>query len=251
MNLCELRNVALERKARDYTYRLRIESLAIRAGEKIALIGPSGCGKSTALDLLAMILPPSAAETFLFNAPAIRRKMWRNSGGAGAGTYGPPAAAAYRLRAANRRTPALPERAGQHDNAGRAKGMDAKAVDAGLKELAGRLGIGHLLSALPDKLSIGERAAVAIARALLPKPGARARRRAHRRAGPRDREERHAPVYGTGRRMRAGRRVARPPGWSRKTASAACAWMWTAGTAPSTPRCGGEHAFFPSSAAWP
>ena len=42
MNLCELRNVALERKARDYTYRLRIESLAIRAGEKIALIGPSG-----------------------------------------------------------------------------------------------------------------------------------------------------------------------------------------------------------------
>lgn len=89
MNLCELRNVALERKARDYTYRLRIESLAIRAGEKIALIGPSGCGKSTALDLLAMILPPSAAEKFLFNAPAIRRKMWRNSGGAGGGTYGP------------------------------------------------------------------------------------------------------------------------------------------------------------------
>mgnify|MGYP000153871530 CR=1 FL=1 len=37
MNLCELRNVALERKARDYTYRLRIESLTIRAGEKSAL----------------------------------------------------------------------------------------------------------------------------------------------------------------------------------------------------------------------
>lgn len=89
MNLCELRNVALERKARDYTYRLRIESLAIRAGEKIALIGPSGCGKSTALDLLAMILPPSGAETFLFNAPAIRRKMWRNSGGAGGGNVWP------------------------------------------------------------------------------------------------------------------------------------------------------------------
>ena len=51
---------------------------------------------------------------------------------------------------------------------GRAKGMDAKAVDAALKELAGRLGIGHLLGALPGKLSIGERQRAAIARALLP-----------------------------------------------------------------------------------
>ena len=48
--------------------------------------------------------------------------------------------------------------------------MDAKAVDATLKELAGRLGIGHLLGALPGKLSIGERQRAAIARALLPKP---------------------------------------------------------------------------------
>lgn len=46
MNLCELRNVALKRKARDYTYRLRIESLAIRAGEKIALIALRAAGKA-------------------------------------------------------------------------------------------------------------------------------------------------------------------------------------------------------------
>ena len=44
-------------------------NMKIRKNEITALIGPSGCGKSTALDLLAMILPPSGAETFLFNAP--------------------------------------------------------------------------------------------------------------------------------------------------------------------------------------
>ena len=171
MNLCELRNVALERKARDYTYRLRIESLAIRAGEKIALIGPSGCGKSTALDLLAMILPPSGAETFLFNAPGDTpedvAELWRRGGR--------ERMARLRLRHIGYvlQTGGLLPFLSARDNMttpGRAKGMDAKAVDAGLKELAGRLGIGHLLSALPDKLSIGERQRVAIARALLPKP---------------------------------------------------------------------------------
>ncbi|MFQ8736672.1 MAG: ABC transporter ATP-binding protein [Bilophila wadsworthia] len=169
MNLCELRNVALERKARDYTYRLRIESLAIRAGEKIALIGPSGCGKSTALDLLAMICPKRGGKV-LFNAPGDTPE----DGGTLA-ARGRERMARLRLRHIGYvlQTGGLLPFLSARDNMttpGRAKGMDAKAVDAGLKELAGRLGIGHLLSALPDKLSIGERQRVAIARALLPKP---------------------------------------------------------------------------------
>ena len=140
-------------------------SLDIHEGEFVVLVGPSGCGKSTALDLLAMILPPSAAEKFLFNAPGDTpedvAELWRRGGR--------ERMARLRLRQTGGLLPFLSAR----DNMttpGRAKGMDAKAVDAGLKELAGRLGIGHLLSALPDKLSIGERQRVAIARALLPKP---------------------------------------------------------------------------------
>lgn len=136
MNLCELRNVALERKARDYTYRLRIESLAIRAGEKIGADRPSGCGKSTALDLLAMILPPSAAEKFLFNAPGDTpedvAELWRRGGR--------ERMARLRLRHIGYvlQTGGLLPFLSARDNMttpGRAKGMDAKAVDAGLKEL--------------------------------------------------------------------------------------------------------------------
>lgn len=171
MNLYELRNVALARTARDYTYRLRIESLTIRPDEKIALIGPSGCGKSTALDLLAMILAPSGAETFLFKAPGGETEdvaeLWRRGGR--------ERMARLRLRHIGYvlQTGGLLPFLSARDNIaapGRAKGMDAKTVDGRLGELAGRLGIGHLLDALPDKLSIGERQRVAIARALLPGP---------------------------------------------------------------------------------
>ena len=59
-------------------------NIDIPHNEITALIGPSGCGKSTALDLLAMILPPSAAEKFLFNAPGDTpedvAELWRRGG---------------------------------------------------------------------------------------------------------------------------------------------------------------------------
>ena len=171
MNLYELRNVELERTARDYTYRLRIESLTIGAGEKIALIGPSGCGKSTALDLLALILRPSRAETFRLktagNAPTDVTELWRGNrrermARIRLGHIG------YVLQTGG----LLPFLTGADNIAapGRAKGLDRETVKARSRELADRLGIAHLLGSLPDRLSIGERQRFAIARALLPEP---------------------------------------------------------------------------------
>src|SRR4249919_2398775 len=40
-------------------------SLALEAGETVALIGPSGCGKSTALRLLAGLEAPSRGQVSL------------------------------------------------------------------------------------------------------------------------------------------------------------------------------------------
>jgi putative ABC transport system ATP-binding protein len=48
------------------TFRLRVPSLQITQGEKIALVGESGCGKSTLLDMLAFISQPSEASAYQF-----------------------------------------------------------------------------------------------------------------------------------------------------------------------------------------
>ena len=168
MNLYELRNVELERTARDYMYRLRIESLTIRAGEKIALIGPSGCGKSTALDLLALILRPSRAETFRLETSGGTEdvtELWRRDR--------QERMARIRLQHIGyvlQTGGLLPFWNGADNIAapGRAKGLGN--VETRIGELADRLGIAHLLGKLPDRLSIGERQRVAIARALLPEP---------------------------------------------------------------------------------
>ena len=61
-----LRDVVKTREAEGVAFRLRVPSLQIAMGEKIALIGESGCGKSTLLDMLAFILQPSAVGAFRF-----------------------------------------------------------------------------------------------------------------------------------------------------------------------------------------
>src|SRR5512134_460210 len=63
-HLIDLADVERVRGSTSEPFRLKIERLAIEAGERVALIGPSGCGKSTCLDLLAMTLRPTRAGRF-------------------------------------------------------------------------------------------------------------------------------------------------------------------------------------------
>src|SRR5512134_1360029 len=62
--IIDLADVERVRGSTSEPFRLKIERLAIDAGERVALLGRSGCGKSTCLDLLAMTLRPTRAGRF-------------------------------------------------------------------------------------------------------------------------------------------------------------------------------------------
>ena len=46
-------------------------SMALRAGERVALLGPSGCGKSSVLRLMSGLLPPSSGHVTPSPLPAV------------------------------------------------------------------------------------------------------------------------------------------------------------------------------------
>ena len=131
---------------------LRNLSLAIAAGESVALLGPNGSGKSTLLRLVAGLLTPKAGRIALVGSAAAagrpevgivfqesRLLLWRTV----------------------LRNVTLPlELAGEPLAAARA------TAEAALK----RVGAGGLLDRNPAEISGGERGRVALARALVRQP---------------------------------------------------------------------------------
>jgi NitT/TauT family transport system ATP-binding protein len=69
--ICEAQNVSLTFGGEGNRLILKDVSLAVRAGEVVALLGPSGCGKSTLLRLLVGLLQPTAGDILAHGKPLL------------------------------------------------------------------------------------------------------------------------------------------------------------------------------------
>jgi putative ABC transport system ATP-binding protein len=137
-------------------------TLALAAGEAVALTGPSGSGKSTLLLLMGAALPPDRGAVTLAGADVVA--LWRRA----------DRAALARLRAA--RIGFVPQTGGLIpflDVAGNVllpQRLACRADECFARALAEELGIAALWGRMPAELSVGERQRVAIARALAHRP---------------------------------------------------------------------------------
>jgi putative ABC transport system ATP-binding protein len=142
---------------------LRVPSLDVERGERVAFVGPSGSGKTTLLHLLLGILVPDAGRVVLEGAEvsalpdAERRRLRATTVGI---VFQEFELLEHLTVLENLLLPYYVSRALVLDDAARAS----------VRELAGSLGLGPLLDRRPRRLSQGERQRVAIGRALAAGP---------------------------------------------------------------------------------
>lgn len=145
-----------------------IERLRLMPGEQIALTGPSGCGKSTVLDMLALVLRPTAARCFTLRTGAEPAAdvsaLWRE-GARGRLTRLRAAGIGYVLQ-----TGGLIPFLSVGENTLLTRRLLGLPCPGPADRLLEELGIAGLRARLPRHVSIGQRQRVAIARALAHEP---------------------------------------------------------------------------------
>ncbi len=164
-----LRDVVRDRASEGVTFRLRVPSLQISQGEKIALIGESGCGKSTLLDMLAFIAPPTNIGAFMFrpeidNDSTDVARLWKKRHMNRLGDL------RKRHMGYVMQTGGLLPYLTVRDNMSLSRSVMGLDASDTVETLARELGIARHLDKLPETLSVGERQRVAIGRALAHEP---------------------------------------------------------------------------------
>ena len=160
-----LRDVVRDRASEGVTFRLRVPSLQITQGEKIALIGESGCGKSTLLDMLAFISQPTEAAAYRFR-PELEddavdvARLWKKRDRNRLGDL------RKRHIGYVMQTGGLLPYLSVRENMSLSRSVLGLGHDDTVGVLARELGIARHLDKRPDTLSVGERQRVAIGRAL-------------------------------------------------------------------------------------
>ena len=69
--ICEVKDVSVAYDAAQARYAIKGISLAIRAGEVVAVLGPSGCGKSTLLRTMIGLIRPTSGQVLAHGVPLI------------------------------------------------------------------------------------------------------------------------------------------------------------------------------------
>lgn len=164
MSLADGAAVRLERVRWQYgggpsSFCLRLESLAVGPGARVACIGPSGSGKSTLVNLMSGVITPQEGEVWLAGqrlgglTPGERRRLRLERVGMVFQEF-------ELLEYLSVRENLLLTQTLLHGRAGR-----EAQERAGM--LADRAGIGRYMDRKPRRLSQGERQRVAICRALV------------------------------------------------------------------------------------
>jgi putative ABC transport system ATP-binding protein len=134
-------------------------NITIRRGEYVAIMGPSGSGKSTLLNLLGALDRPTSGEVYFDGNPLstiknVDRMRSQTLGFVFQSFYLLPVLTALE----NVQVPMFEGRLPAAQRVGRAK------------ELLELVGLSHRMRHMPQKLSVGERQRVAIARSLANDP---------------------------------------------------------------------------------
>lgn len=160
-------NLRVRREKNGTSFSLCVPRLEVFPGQTLAVLGSSGCGKSTLLDVLALILRPDGADTFLFHPGTAEERD--------ALSASPEIQADIRGRDIGYvlQNGGLLSFLSVRDNIllpGRLLGFGADRLCRNLERLADRLSINDQLNKKPQHLSGGQRQRVAIARALIHEP---------------------------------------------------------------------------------